>query len=185
VHITGPSGCGKTTLGKVIKKECPSWVVFDTDEFIQHDNSNGKLLLSLEGRVSKEEYTKIWEQILQKSIHEFIHEEHPTESICFVGLLDNFAADGVAPFRLKCVDFPFFLQVPTPELLRRYYTRASKGDDDYFEKLASNTYSLDSSRQYVNRVNDLEKWAEKEHYVTMSENEILNKCRVLYEAYRH
>ena len=185
VHITGPPACGKTTLGETIRMECPTWVVYDTDKFIQHHNHNGKLLLDLEFRVSKEEYTKIWEAMLQKCIHDFVHRDHPRESICFVGLLDNFAPNGVDPFRLDCVDFPFFLQVPTPELLRRYYTRASNADQEYFEKLASKTYYLDSSNEYVDRVAHLEIWSEKEHYMKMSSGEILERCKALYHAYKH
>ena len=75
IHISGFPGSGKTTLGNKLQQIFGKKViVYDTDEFIQHHNDNGKKLLKLEkdiysGKKKMKEYNILWKQIMKREMN--------------------------------------------------------------------------------------------------------------------
>ena len=137
IHISGFPGSGKTTLGNKLQQIFGKKViVYDTDEFIQHHNDNGKKLLKLEkdiysGKKKMKEYNILWKQIMKKSINDFI-KKHPNKIIIFTGSLDNFSRKGLL-YKIKA-DHKFILDVSLPIIMKRYYLRIYKTEQKITKK---------------------------------------------------
>ena len=137
IHISGFPGSGKTTLGNKLQQIFGKKViVYDTDEFIQHHNDNGKKLLKLEkdiysGKKKMKEYNILWKQIMKKSINDFI-KKHPNKIIIFTGSLDNFSRKGLL-YKIKA-DHKFILDVSLPIIMKRYYLRIYQTEQKITQK---------------------------------------------------
>ena len=173
IHISGTPGSGKTTLGEELQKIYGNKIiVYDTDEFIQHHNKEGKKLIELEKTLSIEEYKKIWKEILHNKIEEFII-KNKDKIIVFTGILDNFSPDGTI-YEIEA-DHKFMLDVPVNEILKRYYTRLCKNDQDYWNKVATQDYNINSSKEIINSNQKDIKWHIEHGYLLKNDKEIINK----------
>lgn len=184
VHISGYSGCGKTTLGNKIKKIYDSKViVYDTDGFIQHSNNNGKALLKvakdmITGKKTQKDYNTLWKKTIKESINEFI-KTHTDKPIIFVGSLDNFAPTGAN--YSPPVDYKYIMDVPLDELMKRYYQRLYKQDqdltkkqtDNYWKGVSKNIYYIASSSDTIKKYEKYMQWHKKNNYKKMDSENIL------------
>ncbi len=184
IHISGFPGSGKTTLGEIIQKKYGSKVVvYDTDGFIQHHNNNGKALLKVEndmttGKKTQKDYNTLWRKTIKESINKFI-KEHADKPIIFVGSLDNFApmdANYSPP-----VDYKYILDVPLYEIMKRYYQRLYKQDqdwtkkqtDNYWKAVSKNIYNIKSSTGIIKDNEKYMQWHKKNNYEIMKPEKII------------
>jgi len=189
-HISGFPGSGKTTLGeKIQKKHGSKVIVFDTDHFIQHSNTNGKKLLKVEQEMktdkkTQKDYTTLWKNIMKTSINEFV-KKHSNKSIIFVGSLDNFAPIGLI-YKIDA-DHKYVLDVPLHEIMKRYYLRIYKTDqkltkkqsEDYWVKLSTDIYNISSSKDIIKNYKKYMKWHEKNNYISLKDDDILKKINII------
>ena len=188
IHISGFPGSGKTTLGEKIQKKYGSKViVYDTDNFIQHNNDNGKRLLKVEkdmesGKKTQKDYNMLWKKTMKESINEFIR-EHDDKPIIFVGSLDNFGPKNTI-YKINA-NYKFMLDVPLYEIMRRYYLRIYKTDqkltkkqaDDYWKKLSKNIYRISSSNDIIKDYKLYTEWHKKNDYKSLRDTEIIDKLK--------
>ncbi len=184
IHISGFPGSGKTTLGEIIQKKYGSKVVvYDTDGFIQHHNNNGKALLKVENdmttvKKTQKDYNTLWRKTIKESINKFI-KEHADKPIIFVGSLDNFApmdANYSPP-----VDYKYILDVPLYEIMKRYYQRLYKQDqdwtkkqtDNYWKAVSKNIYNIKSSTGIIKDNEKYMQWHKKNNYEIMKPEKII------------
>tara|TARA_Y100000389_G_C17244196_1_gene404723 strand:- start:76 stop:657 length:582 start_codon:yes stop_codon:yes gene_type:complete len=184
VHISGFPGSGKTTLGEKIQKIYGSKIiVYDTDHFIQHNNNNGKALLKVEkdmktGKKTQKDYNTLWEKTIKESINKFI-KIHTDKPIIFVGSLDNFAPIGAN--YSPPVDYKYILDVPLYEIMRRYYLRIYKTEqeltekqaDDYWKKITKGIYNISSSSDIIKNYDKYMQWHKKNNYKIMDSENII------------
>ena len=179
IHISGFPGSGKTTLGEKIQKIFGNNViVYDTDNFIQHHNKAGKILLKLEKEEAFEEYYSMWKIIMDKSINNFV-ESHRNNNIIFVGSLDNFAPPNRI-FKIKA-DHKIVLDVSLPEIMKRYYHRiyltdhkaTKKQTDDYWKKISEGTYNIESSKNIIKNYAKYMLWHQNNNYRCMNDDDII------------
>lgn len=182
VHISGTSGSGKTTLGHLIQKKYKnpkSLVVCDTDNFIQHNTKEGKLLNKIAKTKNKKEYVKVWRKIIRDKIDKII-EENSNKLIIFVGLLNNWAWDNT-PYNLHIPCEKFFLDVPLSEIIKRYYLRISQTEQEVSEKqskwywncVANAECHIRGSEQIIKNYNFDVEWHAKHGYKMMSDKKII------------
>ena len=184
IHISGFPGSGKTTLGEKIQKKYGSKViVYDTDNFIQHNNNNGKALLKVEkdmktGKKTQKDYNTLWKKTIKESINKFI-KIHTDKPIIFVGSLDNFAPIGAN--YSPPVDYKYILDVPLYEIMKRYYLRIYKTDkkltkkqaDDYWKKMSKDIYNISSSSDIIKNYKKYMQWHKKNNYKIMDSENII------------
>ena len=182
IHISGFPGSGKTTLGDKIQRLFKNIVVYDTDMFIQHHTREGKQLLSLERANEDKKYKILFMETMKNKIKEFI-DQHQGKTIIFVGSLDNFAPPGVI-YKIAA-NYKFVLNVPLNELMKRYYLRIYKSDQDmskfdsanYWKKLASNVYNISGSKEIITNYKKYNAWHKKANYIFCTDVQIISNIK--------
>ena len=181
IHISGTPGSGKTTLGEELQKIYgDKIIVYDTDEFIQHHNKAGKKLLAIDKSASIEEYMKIWKGILGREIDKFIT-KNKNKIIVFTGILNNFSPDDTI-YEIEA-DYKFMLNVDIYILLKRYYMRlcndekqrAKEDSQDYWNKVSTQVYNINSSKEMINSNQKDIKWHKEHGYLLKNDKEIINE----------
>ncbi len=182
VHISGTSGSGKTTLGQKLKAANKNIVHVDTDEFIQHGTPEARLLLKLEKQPKK--YKAEWKRILGEKVS-FYRNKYPNKLLVFTGLLNNWGLDD-EPYEIEIPCDKYFLNVPLPEILKRYYLRicetekkVSKAQSDwYWNCLAKGKCHVRSSEQIMKNYDYDIKWHKSHGYKILSADAIMLKVNI-------
>lgn len=179
IHISGFPGSGKSTLGELIAKTYPHIAVKDTDEFIQHGTSESKELVQItfdiaQGKDTWAHYQRIWKRILTLQMQSFV-DKHPNQTIVFIGSLDNFGPPDVI-FNPKA-DMKWVLDVPLPELMRRYYTRicSQHHNVEYWQNLSLSQDSTMSSTDIIREQAKYNAWHNQHGYIFLSDKQILSR----------
>ena len=183
IHISGFPGSGKTTLGESISKTFgKSVAVIDTDTFIQHNTSEGKLLLTIDNSAT---YKKTWRDILKQKIINFIDDNKDKSAIVFVGSLDNWAPTNTIYDPGTIITHKILLNTDLKELLKRYYLRIylteqkllSEGKEalckDYWRKLSEGKYHIKGSDEILTEHKKYNTWHHKHSYKLMTDKAIL------------
>ncbi len=179
IHISGTSGSGKTTLGDRLQKIHKTAKVYDTDGFIQHDTKEGRLLAKIEKVGDRRKYVRTWKDIIRRKIDDII-ERYPNKVIIFVELLNNWGLTST-PYILHIPCKKFFLDVPTPEILRRYYLRIYKTEQSvprkhatwYWKCVAESRCFIAGSHQIIKNCEADRKWHIEHGYKAMSDAKII------------
>lgn len=177
VHISGAPGSGKTTLGNQLKAMFSKGiVVFDTDEFIQHHNAAGRRLLRI-SHWPAARYNAVWRRLLKDAVDEFL-DAHEGKIVVFVGMTDNFAANGEI-YDMQA-DVRFVLDVPLWLILRRYYGRSCEAKGTMpWKAIAEGKRSIASSESLIKHQKRYQKWHKKHHYRPATAEVIIRRIRKL------
>jgi adenylate kinase family enzyme len=182
IHISGTSGSGKTTLGNYLQKKLKNAKVYDTDNFIQHDTKEGKLLNKIAKTENKKEYIKIWKKIIRDKIDRIIEDNlNKCSVIIFVGLLNNWAWNNT-PYNLHIQCEKYFLDVSLPEIIKRYYLRIFKTEQEvsvkqskwYWNCIADARCNIRGSDQIIKNYGFDVEWHTKHGYKVMSDKKIFD-----------
>ncbi len=130
------------------------------------------------GKKTQKDYNTLWRKTIKESINKFI-KEHADKPIIFVGSLDNFApmdANYSPP-----VDYKYILDVPLYEIMKRYYQRLYKQDqdwtkkqtDNYWKAVSKNIYNIKSSTGIIKDNEKYMQWHKKNNYEIMKPEKII------------
>ncbi len=177
IHISGFPGVGKTTLAADISARCAiegkRACFHETDLFIQHHLTTGKMLLAIDALTNgiNDEilYQAAFEHILDYSIQNAMNVavSQGNTSLVLTGLLDNFAADGFMPYTLPVPHIGIWLSLDMARALKQYYQREviqNKDDDTYWTKLAKKELYVLGSFHYIDNTKKLHDWHVSQGY---------------------
>jgi adenylate kinase family enzyme len=191
IHVSGMPGSGKTTLGEELKAHS-TITVYDTDEFIRHDNDNGALLQALIDRgASDAEYAEAWRGVWTKEFRKAAGTAETTR-VVFVGILDHWGPESGEIFDLQARVFPqlrkYYIDVSLAVLMSRYYRRLCTYPDQHWEKTAKGEYHVTGSRDMAKSYEVTRKVHEAAGYSMMNAADIVDSINrlgvtfILYQA---
>jgi shikimate kinase len=161
VHISGSPGTGKTTLGQSLIGAR----AIDTDELIS--DKEGEHIKQLKG----EEALRYWSDLFTQRIIECIDKAQHELILFFTGILNHHSPDGsILKFPVPNVRL-YFLDLPLPLLLQRFYKRYTKqlSDDAVFWlQVSTNYHVIPSSQEYLRNCAEERAWHLKNGYVVLS-----------------
>jgi adenylate kinase family enzyme len=184
IHIAGSSGSGKTTLAEKLKKIYENKiVVYDTDDIIQPNSKELELLIKAKN------YRKVYLQILQKFIKNYI-KEHKDKIIIFVGLTRQSLNDPEPPniYYIKEANYNFFLDISIEVLLERYYNRlcnnlskATKTElDKYWKEVGDGHYYILGTKDIIENNKENITLHKKNGYKIVKYEDILKFIEEIY-----
>jgi hypothetical protein len=133
---------------------------------------------------TQKDYNNAFKQIMKQSIDDFV-KNYPNKLIIFVGSLDNFAPIGMI-YKIKA-DHKILLDVPLPEIMKRYYLRVCKTNaeitktqsKDYWMNLSKGVYNIKSTKNIIEEYKKYMHWHKQNNYKNINDKNIIIKIKKL------